>query len=105
MYMKRLTIVLSLLVAVSMILSACGSTGVQLGKENVTVVFWHTQTGTNLAVIQDMVNQFNTTVGAQKKITVKEEYQGNYTQLYQKNLAAIQANTPPDMAVAYESYI
>ena len=103
--MKRLTIVLSLLVAVSMILSACGSTGPQLGKENVTVVFWHTQTGTNLAVIQDMVNQFNTTVGVQKKITVKEEYQGNYTQLYQKNLAAIQANTPPDMAVAYESYI
>ncbi len=102
--MKRLSIVLSLLVAVS-VLSACGSTGPQLGKDNVTVVFWHTQTGGNLAVIQDMVNQFNTTVGTQKKITVKEEYQGNYTQLYQKNLAAIQANTPPDMAVAYESYI
>jgi sn-glycerol 3-phosphate transport system substrate-binding protein len=88
-----------------MVISACGASSPQLGKEQVEVVFWHTQTGVNAEVLQQMVDSFNANAGKDKKISVKSEYQGNYTQLYQKILAAIQANTPPDMAVAYESQI
>ncbi len=71
--------------------------------EPVTVVFWHTQTGGNAKALDAMVADFNAT--NTKKITIKAEFQGNYTQLYQKILAAIQAGSPPDMAVAYESQI
>lgn len=103
--MKRLSMLVALLMVVTLVLSACGSTGPQLGKEQVEISFWHTQTGGNATALDEMVAAFNNSVGKDKKITVKAEYQGNYTQLYQKVLAAIQANTPPDLAVAYESQI
>jgi len=103
--MKRLSLFVSLLVVVSFLLGACGETGPQLGQEQVDVTFWHTQTGANATALDEMVKTFNDTVGKAKKVTIKAEYQGNYTQLYQKVLAAIQAGSPPDMAVAYESQI
>lgn len=67
------------------------------------VTLWHTQTGPLAKALQDMVDDFNRT--NPQKITVKLEFQGTYTQLYQKNLAAIQAGTVPETAVAYESFV
>ena len=66
--------------------------------EPVSVTFWHTQTGTNEKALTDLVNRFNATNG--KNITLKSEYQGNYTQVFQKIMASIQAGSPPDVAVA-----
>jgi len=103
--MKKLLSIVVLAGLVASLLVACGPTGPQLGKEEVAITFWHTQTGGNAKALTEMVNDFNATVGKEKKVTVKEEYQGNYTQLYQKILAAIQAGSPPDVAVAYESQI
>jgi ABC-type glycerol-3-phosphate transport system substrate-binding protein len=50
-----------------------------------------------------MVAKFNGANG--KNITLKSEFQGNYTQVYQKIMAGIQAGSPPDVAVAYESMV
>ena len=67
------------------------------------LVLWHTQTGVNAKALQDLVDKFNSTNG--KQITVTLQYQGSYTQLYQKNLSAIQAGALPELAVAYESFV
>jgi ABC-type glycerol-3-phosphate transport system substrate-binding protein len=102
--MKRVPLVLSLMVITGLILAACGGTPApQLGKESVELVFWHTQSGSNQKALDEMISTFNATNN--KKITMKSEYQGNYTQLYQKVLAAIQAKTPPDLSVGYESQV
>ena len=69
----------------------------------VALTLWHTQTGANAKALQDLVDKFNST--NDKKITVTLQYQGSYTQLYQKNLSAIQAGALPELAVAYESFV
>jgi ABC-type glycerol-3-phosphate transport system substrate-binding protein len=97
--------------AVIPVLAACGApsqggsatnTSVKFG-DPVSITFWHTQTGTNADALTEMVNKFNSSNG--KNITLKAEYQGNYTQVFQKIQAAIQAGSPPDVAVAYESMV
>ncbi len=69
----------------------------------VNVTFWHTQTGVNADALQSIVDKFNASNG--KNITLKSEFQGDYTQVYQKVIAAIQAGSPPDVAVGYESMV
>src|SRR3954454_4480875 len=92
-------------------LAACGASStaapssapaVKFG-DPVSITFWHTQTGSNADALQELVNKFNQTNG--KNITLKSEFQGNYTQVFQKIMAAIQAGSPPDVAVAYESMV
>jgi len=91
-------------------LAACGSAdsqgstapAVKFG-DPVTVTFWHTQTGANEKALADVVARFNSSNG--KNITLKSEFQGNYTQVFQKIMAGIQAGSPPDVAVAYESMV
>lgn len=70
----------------------------------VTVTLWHALTSDpQKAALEAAVKKFNETNG--KGITVQAVVQGNYTQLYQKTLAAIQAGQLPDMAHAYESFV
>jgi len=76
---------------------------IELSGSPVGLTLWHTQTGANAAALQAMVDRFNSTNG--KGITVTLQYQGSYTQLYQKNLSAIQAGALPELAVAYESFV
>src|SRR5262245_14773596 len=92
------------------VLAACGPAQGQSGSapavtfgDPVSVTFWHTQTGANDKALQDQVAKFN--AGNGKNITLKSEYQGSYTQVYQKIMAGIQAGSPPDVAVAYESMV
>ena len=92
------------------VLAACGPTQNQSGSapavtfgEPVSVTFWHTQTGANEKALSEQVAKFNGANG--KNITLKSEYQGSYTQVYQKIMAGIQAGSPPDVAVAYESMV
>ena len=72
-------------------------------KGSIALTLWHTQTGGNATALQAMVDDFNTS--NTHGITVQLEFQGTYTQLYQKTLAAINANTLPEMAVAQESFV
>jgi multiple sugar transport system substrate-binding protein len=91
-------------------LAACGpaesqgstAPAVKFG-DPVTVTFWHTQTGGNDKALADVVAKFNSSNG--KNITLKSEFQGTYTQVFQKIMAGIQAGSPPDVAVAYESMV
>lgn len=79
-----------------------GAPPVKFG-DPVRVVFWHTQTGTNEKALAEMFGRFTSSNG--KNIELKGEYQGNYTQLFQKVMAGIQAGSPPDLAIAYEGMI
>ena len=69
----------------------------------VSVKLWHALSGPQQLALDAMVKKFNDTNG--KGITVTAVYQGNYTQLYEKTLGAIQAGTLPDLAHAYESHV
>ena len=105
----------AILFAVLIVASACqGSTTPQGGGQSnteadielkgpVNITLWHTQTGSNATALQSMVDKFNKDNG--KGVTVAMEYQGGYTQLYQKTLGAIQAGVLPEVAVGYESFV
>jgi len=69
----------------------------------VSITLWHALSGAQQVALDAMVKKFNDTNG--KGITVTATYQGNYTQLYGKTLAAIQAGTLPDLGHAYESHV
>lgn len=68
------------------------------------ITFWHTQSGALTKAIDELVAKFNTT--NDKKITVKSEFiPGSYNGLFEKNQVALQAGTPVDASVAYESHV
>src|SRR5438445_4777859 len=69
----------------------------------VSITLWHALSGPQQVALDTMVKKFNETNG--KGITVTAQYQGNYTQLYTKTLASIQAGAPPDLGHAYESHV
>ena len=70
----------------------------------VSLTLWHAFTSDpQKKALEDMVAEFNRTNG--KGITVTALNQGNYTQLYQKTLGAIQAGALPELAHAYESFV
>jgi ABC-type glycerol-3-phosphate transport system substrate-binding protein len=69
----------------------------------VSITLWHALSGAQQVALDAMVKKFNDTNG--KGITVTALNQGNYTQLYQKTLGAIQAGALPELAHAYESFV
>src|SRR5437773_6079360 len=69
----------------------------------VSLTLWHALSGPQQVALDAMVKKFNDTNG--KGITVTALNQGNYTQLYQKTLGAIQAGALPELAHAYESFV
>ncbi len=91
----------SVLVLFSLVLAACG--GQQGGQpsatpapeEAVTVTFWHAQSGTLGKHLQELIDKFNSS----HRVQIKAEFKGNYTELFQANIAAIQAGSPPDMTM------
>lgn len=98
------------------ILAACGAAATGTGgtkteplaavsfAQPTEVTFWHTQSGALTKAIDDLVAKFNSS--NDKKITVKSEYiAGSYAGLFQKNQVALQAGTPVEVSVAYESHV
>src|SRR5438874_2740390 len=69
----------------------------------VNITLWHALSGPQQVALDAMVKKFNDSNG--KGITVTALNQGNYTQLYQKTLGAIQAGALPELAHAYESFV
>lgn len=108
---------LSVLFAITMLIAACGgaspsaSQGPAATTEAdlditgpVTITLWHALTSDpQKGALEAAVKKFNDTNG--KGITVQAVVQGNYTQLYQKTLGAIQAGALPELAHAYESFV
>jgi len=64
--------------------------------------FWHAMGGPLGDALTKLVNEFN---GTHPNIHINEINMGNYTALSQKLMAAIVANTQPDLAQAYEAWI
>ncbi|HKW77635.1 MAG TPA: ABC transporter substrate-binding protein [Candidatus Limnocylindria bacterium] len=104
--------------AISMLIAACGGSTPAGGSPApaatteadlditgpVTITLWHALTSDpQKGALEAAVKKFNDTNG--KGITVQAVVQGNYTQLYQKTLGAIQAGALPDLAHAYESFV
>lgn len=97
------------------ILAACGAANTTGGSkveplaavsfgQPVEITFWHTQSGALTQAIDALVAKFNSS--NDKKITVKSEFiPGSYAGLFQKNQVALQAGTPVDVSVAYESHV
>src|SRR5204863_7107656 len=70
----------------------------------VSLTLWHALTSDpQKAALEAAIKKFNDTNG--KGITITPVVQGNYTQLYQKTLGAIQAGALPELAHAYESFV
>lgn len=66
------------------------------------VTFWHTQSGPNAQLLNQMVLAYNAT---QSNYTIVPEYKGSYDDLYKANLAAINAGQPVPLSVAYENQV
>lgn len=74
---------------------AGASAGTAAPEPAVTIAFWHGQSGVLGDRLKELVDRFNSS----HKIQVQATFQGNYDQLYQKVVSAIQAGTVPDMAM------
>ncbi len=102
----------SLVLLVTILLSACAPAGAPAAPSQpaataattaaapapepaVTITFWHGQSGVLGDRLKELVDKFNAT----HKIQVQQQFQGNYDQLYQKVVSAIQAGSVPDMAM------
>ncbi len=66
-----------------------------------TVTFWHVYTQPNKGAIDDIAKAFN--ASNPYHITVKTEYQGNYSDLFRKMLAVLGTKDAPNIVVAYQN--
>src|SRR5688572_13664249 len=107
----------ALLTTLGLLLGACGAGGGPTAATAappteadiditgpVTLTLWHALTSDpQKGALEVAVKKFNETNG--KGITITPVVQGNYTQLYQKTLGAIQAGALPEIVHAYESQV
>ncbi len=108
--MRMKAAILATLMLVSAACSAAAPAPQQSTEADITlsgapvgITLWHALSGPQQVALDAMVKKFNETNG--KGITVSALNQGNYTQLYQKTLGAIQAGALPELAHAYESFV
>lgn len=66
-----------------------------------TVTYWFQHSGFREEELQKMITEFNET--NEWGITVVGEYQGGYSDIYNKMITAISSNTVPDLVVAYQN--
>ncbi len=73
--------------------------------EPITIEFWHSFSGTQIPVIDGLVEEFNETVGKEKGITVVAVAQGSGPQLYSKVIGAIKAGNAPAVTTSKPPYV
>lgn len=81
--------VMSAVLAAAMCLST-GAVGTVQAEENVTIEYWHTMSGVNGEAMEEIVKDFNDTIGKERGITVDSVFQGDDVSEKLKTLA--QAN-------------
>lgn len=62
----------------------------------IEITFWHALGGNNGAIIEDMINEFNS---SQNEVFVKHEFQGAYSDTELKFMAAIASESEPDVVM------
>ena len=105
--MKKLMLSLSLVAGLTSLVACSSKDNKQPEKEQseivttienpVTIEFWHAMAGTNQEAVEKLVADFNATVGAEKKITVKPVYQGQYTDFKTNTTAALKSGSVVDL--------
>lgn len=70
------------------------------GGEPIEIVFWHVYSGPEEDAIGELVDRFH---AEQSDIRVTAEFGGGYGDLSQKIASALEAGSPPNVAVGYES--
>lgn len=113
--MKKLMLSLSLAAGLTSLVACSSKDNEQPEKEKseivttienpVTIEFWHAMAGTNQEAVEKLVENFNSTIGAEKNITVKPVYQGQYTDLKTKTTAALKSGSVPAIAQAYPDWV
>jgi sn-glycerol 3-phosphate transport system substrate-binding protein len=97
--------VLSILISLTMLLTACATPTTSPTEESVKteepaaagpveVVFWSALGGNNGTILENMVKDFNE---SQDEVFVKYEFQGSYPDTEQKFMASIAADQVPDL--------
>lgn len=66
-----------------------------------TVTFWYQHSGDREAGLQEIIDKFN--AENEHGITVVGEYQGGYSDIFQKMLALLGTNDVPNIVVAYQN--
>lgn len=119
----RLLVILSMSVVAAVLVSACAGLpfaasapgtinnppktaaevdAINLKGKNVSVTYWHNRPQKDQDFLQGMLDEFNKS--NPYGITAKAEIAGaSYNDVYNKINAAIQANQPPDISVAYQN--
>ncbi len=92
--MKKITTLFILIFTLS-ILSAMGRK-----EDNSTkITIWHSSQGEALSLFEEIIEDFNDTIGKEKKIVVEAIYQGKANDVLSKVNASIVADTLPDIAM------
>ncbi|MGI6096048.1 MAG: extracellular solute-binding protein [Lachnospiraceae bacterium] len=98
---KRKQMVLFFLVCVVLMLTGCG----QKSKDPVTVTLWHVYGGQTESPLNDLIDEFNETVGKEKNIRVQVGSVTNTNTIHENVLASAfkdpGASELPDMFVSY----
>jgi len=109
--MKKLIITLIALALAAGMVFATGQPPQDTSSELVTTIsspvqieFWHGMSSVLGQVTDDLVADFNATIGKDLGITVTAVYQGSYGDLKQKTTAAIKAGDAPAVAQGYADY-
>lgn len=108
--MKKIRkIVIGSLLAASLLLTGCNKSGkntVKLDPKNpVTITVWHYYNGAQQVAFDELVQEFNHTIGKEEGIYVEGHSQGNVTELENNVLAALNkevgSNEPPNIFSSY----
>ena len=90
----------SLLAALLLVLSLCGSALAYSPEEPIHILFWHTRgSGAQQQTVDYQIEQFNATVGKEKGIEVEGVFMGNYADIMTKMQLASQSGGQPVVAV------
>ncbi len=92
--MKKLTTIIALLSSVSFLFA-----GGAKESDTTRVTIWHSSQGTALAAFEEIVEEFNETVGKEKKIEIDAVYQGKANDVLTKVNASLGTGTLPDIAM------
>lgn len=94
-----LLLVLAMMISMTAVAFAEGEATVAVPEGRREVIFWHTQSGNNLAMTEKIVNAFN---NSQDEIWVNHSFQGSYNDCLTKLKSAFMAGTSPDMFLMFE---
>jgi len=100
MHMKLKTLILAVLLAL-LAAPAFAQDYENVDPSGQTVTFWHQHTRERETALDEIITEFN--VVNDYGITVVPEYQGGYSDIFQKMLALLGTNDTPNIVVAYQN--